>query len=174
MTLCLLHNLTKKQHLICTKIIIITLDFSSSGVFAALIIALEFCWQTQHKSVIGFMTVMWGVSFLQVVQNVLYAATLSPASSHDNLYCTHTLYILIIKLCELSNIVYLTFFVVFNGSSWRSSRLYPGILPGKSMALFSAYAWRNLMIFLTSRKLKEFWGVLFLFPWHLTVNPVAW
>lgn len=39
-----------------------TSDFSSSGLFAALRIAVEFCWHTQHKSVIGFMTVMPAVS----------------------------------------------------------------------------------------------------------------
>ena len=68
----------------------LTSDLCSAGVFAALMMAVEFCWHTQHKSVMGFMTVMWGASFLHSVQNVLQAAALNPACSQASLYCTHT------------------------------------------------------------------------------------
>ena len=68
----------------------ITSVLFSSDVCAALIIAVEFCWHTQHRSVMGFMTVMWGASFLHSVQKVLYAAALKPASSQASLYSTQT------------------------------------------------------------------------------------
>ena len=48
------------------------------GVLAARMIAEEFCWHTQHRSVMGFMTVMWGASFLHSVQKAEYAAALKP------------------------------------------------------------------------------------------------
>ena len=58
---------------------------SDSGVLAALIIALLFFWQTQHRSDKGFITVMCGVSCLHSEQNVVYAAALSPVSSQASL-----------------------------------------------------------------------------------------
>ena len=38
---------------------LVTCDFASSGVFAALMIATLFCWHTQQRSDMGFITVMW-------------------------------------------------------------------------------------------------------------------
>ena len=71
---------------------LVTCVFSSSGVFAALIIAMLFCWHTQHKSDIGFITMICGTSCRQRVQKVLYAAALTSASSAESLYSTHTAY----------------------------------------------------------------------------------
>ena len=65
--------------------VLLTCDFSDSGVLAALIIALLFFWQTQHRSDKGFITVMCGVSCLHSEQNVVYAAALSPVSSQASL-----------------------------------------------------------------------------------------
>ena len=64
---------------------VFTCDFSDSGVLAALIIALLFFWQTQHRSDMGFITVMCGVSCLHSEQKVVYAAALSPVSSQASL-----------------------------------------------------------------------------------------
>lgn len=64
----------------------LTSDFAASVVLAALIMAVEFCWQTQHRSDMGLMTVMCGSSCLQKVQKVVYSAALKPVSSHASLY----------------------------------------------------------------------------------------
>ena len=42
----------------------LTSDFAVSGLFAALIIAVLFFWHTQHRSLIGFLTIMVGISCL--------------------------------------------------------------------------------------------------------------
>ncbi len=55
-------------------------------------IAVLFCWHTQQRSDMGFITVMCGTSLRQRVQKVEYAAALSPDSSHDARYTIHTAY----------------------------------------------------------------------------------
>ena len=59
---------------------------------AALIIAMLFLWHTQHKSDIGFITIICGVNCLQKMQKVEYDAAFTPASSADSLYSIHTAY----------------------------------------------------------------------------------
>ena len=49
--------------------------------------------------------------------------------------------------------------VVDDGSSWISSRLYPGILPGRRMAWSSAYCRMNFITSFTSDRLVALWGV---------------
>ena len=55
-------------------------------------IALLFCWHTQQRSVIGFITMICGTSCRQSLQKVVYAAALTLASSAESLYCTQTAY----------------------------------------------------------------------------------
>ena len=43
-------------------------------------IAALFCWQTQQRSDMGFITVMNGTNFFHVMQNVEYLAALRPVS----------------------------------------------------------------------------------------------
>lgn len=48
-----------------------TLAFSSSGLLATFIIAVLFWWQTQQRSLLGLVTLMWGSRDNQCLQNVL-------------------------------------------------------------------------------------------------------
>ena len=66
-----------------------------------------------------------------------------------------------------------TFFVVFDGNSCRSSRLYPGIRPGRSMAFFSAKLLKKVTRFLISSNFKACLGNLLELPWTLVVRPVT-
>ena len=69
---------------------------SSSGVLADCMIVLLFCWHSQQRSVIAFITVICRTSCRQSLQKVVYAAALILASSaelvlHRNcLLCTGT------------------------------------------------------------------------------------
>ena len=49
--------------------------------------------------------------------------------------------------------------VVDDGSSWISSRLYPGILPGRRMAWSSVYCRMNFITSFMSDRLVALWGV---------------
>ena len=69
---------------------VFTCDFSDSGTFADLITTLLFFWQSQHRSDIGFMTVMCGVSCLHNEQKVVYAAALNSVSSQASLRSIQT------------------------------------------------------------------------------------
>ena len=100
------------------------LDFCSSGVFAAHMMATLFCWHTQHKSVMGFMTMSTSS------QIVLYAAALKEASSQASLYSTHTAYMeqgihTFMVVCEGSN------FDVIPFVAWDSARKKDGIVLSK-------------------------------------------
>ena len=72
-----------------------------------------------------------------------------------------------------SSSMHITFFVVCDGSSWISSRLYPGICPGRRMAFASAYCCRNLTKFLVSSKERTLWGSGLWFPCSLVPSPTA-
>ena len=73
---------------------LLTEDFSASGLLAALIIAVLFFWQTQHRSLIGFMTMMYGVSWRHKEVKVEYATGVISVSTVDSLYWFHTAYII--------------------------------------------------------------------------------
>ena len=98
-----------------------TLAFSESVLFADAVIWKEFCWQVQQRSDFGFVIRIWGRYFRHMSLKLWYPATRKVRVAETFIYSFHT-----------------AFFVVVVGSSWRSLRLYPGILPGSRMAFSSA------------------------------------
>ena len=48
-----------------------TIDFSSSDLLAERIMALLFFWQSQHRSIMGFMTINFGRYFVHISQDVV-------------------------------------------------------------------------------------------------------
>ena len=78
----------------CTCIIHVLLlstsDFSSSGWFAALMMAMLFFWQTQQRSLMCLVTMMWGSMDCHISQNVEYDTLWCEVES-DSLYKSQTL-----------------------------------------------------------------------------------
>ena len=71
--MCMYIYISRRQGSVCLCIhaCAFTCDFSDSGVLATLIISRLFFWHTQHRSDIGFMTVMCGVRCLHSEQKVV-------------------------------------------------------------------------------------------------------
>lgn len=98
----------------------LTTDFSSSGLFAEREMAALFCWQTQHRSLIGFMMTMLGRSWRQSSVKVEYATERMELAEAASMYSSQ-----------------MACFDVLDGRSFTSEFLYPGTRPGSSIALVS-------------------------------------
>ena len=67
---CLLDDLKAKNWVRVYTLVYVTSDFCSSGWFAALMMAMLFFWHTQHRSLIGFVTMIWGRNLCHMLVNV--------------------------------------------------------------------------------------------------------